>query len=104
MIRELSTVNPFWGAPRIHGELLKLGISVSSLACMIVMARLLYLLHDRDAAFAAVATTVADSRNKLSLRYGARVSDWRQPCRAHLGGCLGRHSEQRSLGRVFPPR
>ena len=29
LIRELSTANPLWGAPRIHGELQKLGISVS---------------------------------------------------------------------------
>src|ERR671911_606903 len=29
LIRELSAANPLWGAPRIHGELLKLGISVS---------------------------------------------------------------------------
>jgi putative transposase len=29
LIREMSTANPLWGAPRIHGELLKLGISVS---------------------------------------------------------------------------
>src|SRR5262245_21299100 len=29
VIRELSTANPRWGAPRIHGELLKLGIAVS---------------------------------------------------------------------------
>jgi hypothetical protein len=26
---EMSTANPLWGAPRIHGELQKLGISVS---------------------------------------------------------------------------
>jgi putative transposase len=29
LIRELSTANPLWGAPRIHGELQKLGLSVS---------------------------------------------------------------------------
>ena len=29
LIREMSTANPLWDAPRIHGELLKLGISVS---------------------------------------------------------------------------
>jgi putative transposase len=29
LIREMSTANPLWGAPRIHGELLKLGITVS---------------------------------------------------------------------------
>jgi hypothetical protein len=29
LIREMSTANPLWGAPRIHGELEKLGITVS---------------------------------------------------------------------------
>ena len=29
LIREMSTANPLWGAPRIHGELQKLGVSVS---------------------------------------------------------------------------
>lgn len=29
LIREISSANPLWGAPRIHGELLKLGIDVS---------------------------------------------------------------------------
>ena len=29
LIREISRANPLWGAPRIHGELLKLGIDVS---------------------------------------------------------------------------
>jgi putative transposase len=29
LIREMSRVNPLWGAPRIHGELQKSGISVS---------------------------------------------------------------------------
>ena len=29
LIREMSTANPLWGAPRIHGELLKLGFSVT---------------------------------------------------------------------------
>jgi transposase InsO family protein len=29
LIRRMSTANPVWGAPRIHGELLKLGIEIS---------------------------------------------------------------------------
>jgi hypothetical protein len=29
LIRDMSIANPLWGAPRIHGELLKLGIAVS---------------------------------------------------------------------------
>jgi hypothetical protein len=28
LIRQMSVANPLWGAPRIHGELLKLGIDV----------------------------------------------------------------------------
>jgi hypothetical protein len=28
LIREMSIVNPLWGAPRIHGELLKLGVDI----------------------------------------------------------------------------
>jgi hypothetical protein len=28
LIRQMSKENPLWGAPRIHGELLKLGINV----------------------------------------------------------------------------
>src|SRR5215813_12049942 len=29
LIRQMSVENPLWGAPRIHGELLKLGIEVA---------------------------------------------------------------------------
>jgi putative transposase len=29
LISQMSTANPLWGAPRIHGELLKLGIRIS---------------------------------------------------------------------------
>jgi hypothetical protein len=29
LIRRMSLENPLWGAPRIHGELLKLGFRVS---------------------------------------------------------------------------
>jgi hypothetical protein len=28
LIRKMSIANPLWGAPRIHGELLKLGIEI----------------------------------------------------------------------------
>ena len=28
LIRDMSLANPLWGAPRIHGELLKLGIAI----------------------------------------------------------------------------
>src|SRR3954451_9724524 len=39
LIRELSLANPLWGAPRIHGELLKLGIDVGQTSVAKYMAR-----------------------------------------------------------------
>src|SRR6202790_4226891 len=41
LIREMSIANPLWGAPRIHGELLKLGIGVgeTSVAKYMVKSR-----------------------------------------------------------------
>jgi putative transposase len=29
LVRIMAAANPFWGAPRIHGELLKLGFEIS---------------------------------------------------------------------------
>ncbi len=39
LIREISLANPLWGAPRIHGELLKLGIEVAQTTVAKYMAR-----------------------------------------------------------------
>jgi len=39
LIREMSVANPFWGAPRIHGELLKLGIDVGQTTVAKYIAR-----------------------------------------------------------------
>jgi transposase InsO family protein len=39
LIREMSTANPLWGAPRIHGELLKLGIDIGQTSVAKYMAR-----------------------------------------------------------------
>lgn len=39
LIREVSLANPLWGAPRIHGELLKLGIDVAQTTVAKYMAR-----------------------------------------------------------------
>ena len=39
LIREMSVANPLWGAPRIHGELLKLGIDVGQITVAKYMAR-----------------------------------------------------------------
>jgi hypothetical protein len=39
LIREMSLANPFWGAPRIHGELLKLDLDVGQTSVAKYMAR-----------------------------------------------------------------
>jgi putative transposase len=39
LIRQLSIANPLWGAPRIHGELLKLGIQLSQATVAKYMVR-----------------------------------------------------------------
>jgi len=39
LIREMSIANPLWGAPRIHGELLKLGIDIGQTSVTKYMAR-----------------------------------------------------------------
>jgi hypothetical protein len=39
LIREMSLANPLWGAPRIYGELLKLGIDVGQTSVAKYMAR-----------------------------------------------------------------
>src|SRR5215471_14647153 len=39
LIREMSIANPLWGAPRTHGELLKLGINVGQTTVAKYMAR-----------------------------------------------------------------
>ena len=39
LIRTMSRANPLWGAPRIHGELLKLGIEISQASISKYMVR-----------------------------------------------------------------
>ena len=39
LIREMSIANPLWGAPRIHGELLKLGIDIGQTGVAKYLAR-----------------------------------------------------------------
>src|SRR5215510_10685447 len=39
LIHEMSIANPLWGAPRIHGELLKLGIDVGQTTVAKYLAR-----------------------------------------------------------------
>ena len=39
LVRQMSRANPLWGAPRIHGELRKLGIEISQATVAKYMVR-----------------------------------------------------------------
>jgi hypothetical protein len=39
LIRDMSLANPLWGAPRLHGELLKLGTDLGQTSVAKYMAR-----------------------------------------------------------------
>ena len=39
LVREMAVANPLWGAPRVHGELLKLGFEVSERTVSRLMPR-----------------------------------------------------------------
>jgi putative transposase len=66
LIRRVSRANPLWGAPRIHGELLKLGLTVSQATVAKYMLRL----RPRRAFLARVTTahTCEDSGGQAGCR------------------------------------
>jgi hypothetical protein len=39
LVREVSVANPLWGAPRIHGEMVRLGIDIGQTSVAKCMAR-----------------------------------------------------------------
>jgi len=59
LIHEMSLANPLWGAPRIHGELLKLGIDVGQTSVAKYMAR-----HRRPPSH---MWTASDGKHNLAL-------------------------------------
>jgi hypothetical protein len=60
----MSVANPLWGAPRIHGELLKIGIDVGQTTVAKYMGR-------RRRCFRLVNDDVADLYNRVPV--GTRV-------------------------------
>jgi hypothetical protein len=86
LIREMSVANPLWGAPRIHGELLKLGMDVGQ---------------------TTVAKYMAKRRRPPSQGSGRTLSDLsvlsKEPNRRRcIGICCGRNKIQEPAGNVAP--
>jgi hypothetical protein len=69
LIRDMSVANPLWGAPRIHGELLKLGIDVGQTTVAKYMAR------RRAATVAGLEDLSAQSHRRHRVDGFARSSD-----------------------------
>ena len=69
LIRKMSRENPLWGAPRIHGEPLKLGIDAGEASAG------KYMMHRQGPQGASLARTLT-----LPLLWqGDRVNQWLQP-------------------------
>jgi putative transposase len=76
LIRTMSEANPLWGAPRIHGELLKLGIDISQATVAKYMTR-----HKRPPS--QIWRTFAQRTRKSTARYWTASAT--PACRFH--GC-----------------
>jgi hypothetical protein len=74
LIRTMSEANPGWGAPRIHGELLKLGISLSQAT----VAK--YIVRSRRPRFAERPTVRGTIRRRgspaINQMISCRSADW----------------------------
>ena len=66
LIWRMSRANPLWGAPRIHGELLKLGLTVSQATV------LKYMFRSRRPPLQGVANVFKESR-PVAKAYADRV-------------------------------
>ena len=110
LIREMSIVNPLWGAPRIHGELLKLGIDIGQTSVAKYMARRRgppewianqlteacgweqiprYLIRDRDGAYGEIFLRRVRSIG-IRDRPTSPRSPWQNACAERLIGSIRR--------------
>jgi len=71
LILEMSGTNPLWGAPRIHGELLKLGIDVGQTT--VAFAQLLPRILQRESHASIAEEGCADSTRRPEGRTRARL-------------------------------
>jgi hypothetical protein len=69
LIRDMSLANPLWGAPRIHGELLKLGIDVGRTSVAKYMAQRMEGRHRAGGPFFAIMLTVSPPWTCSSCRH-----------------------------------
>src|SRR5262245_18804171 len=84
LIREMAEANPRWGAPRIHGDLLKLGIDV----CQPTVAK--YVGCRRQPPFPDMVIVPEQSRQPDRRRRFLRRADCHVPPRVRAGAARPR--------------
>jgi putative transposase len=94
LVREMCFANPLWGAPRIHGELLKLGIKVSQATVAKCMVRRSHrpsptwrsFLHNQALGITAIDMCSSSHRpvateNSMARKTGVDEGAWRAPAK-----------------------
>jgi hypothetical protein len=94
----MSRANPLWGAPRIHGELLKLGIDVSQPT----VAK--YMLRHRKPVAARNPIRPLDSGVYINRSILRRLADSLENRSYTRCRCSSSESSSRSSGQSLPPR
>src|ERR1035437_11037867 len=97
LIRKMSLANPRWGAPRIHGELLKLGIEVSQGT----VAK--YMVRHRKPPSQSWRTFLKNHVKRLGLHRLLRRTDGDVPVALRFCGALAQSTPAPPLPRGDPP-
>ena len=92
LIRTMSQTNPLWGAPRIHGELVKLGIAV----CQATVAK--YMVAPSPTTLADVAYVLGQPHPPNHRRGFLRRADGDVPAPVRPGDPRARAATRRSCG------
>jgi hypothetical protein len=106
LIREMSVANPLWGAPRIHGELLKLGIDVGQTTVAKYMARRRRPPYGRsrrrcDGCRSPSLRPITPSRRLSGQAVAAARATSFRPVRPGAGGARPLRSRQSPPARIF---
>ena len=99
LIFQMVAENPTWGAPRIHGELLMLGLDVSAATCWIMSSRSMN--TTSNGCCLSTSSTITKTARTLALRSKHRPAEL--PPRLPVGSCLIHDLEGCTIATIGPP-